>query len=275
MKGVLMRKQKTTNWRDRNHDLQVEWNELMTQKLAAEKRKNTKSLEKIRVLMDRNDEEFIELNKGLVVDLARRFFSPGDDNSDDYVQDAVLGALEARRKWDVTRNVTFATFSRQYIAGRVKRGVRVLEYNQLSNTDFAARKHVLDKTREMQVELGRVPSDAELSKATGFTLALVNRVRMARATSLDLPIGEKGETLGDVVLADKVEDIEVSLDDIEVLKKATKDLSAQELFVLSRRIGLDGAWAQSTNEVASLSGLGRGTVSRRDTEARRKIKERV
>ena len=270
-----MRKQKTTNWRDRNHDLQVEWNELLTQKLAAEKRKNTKSLEKIRVLMDRNDEEFIELNKGLVVDLARRFFSPGDDNSDDYVQDAVLGALEARRKWDVTRNVTFATFSRQYIAGRVKRGVRVLEYNQLSNTDFAARKHVLDKTREMQVELGRAPSDAELSKATGFTLALVNRVRMARATSLDLPIGEKGETLGDVVLADKVEDIEVSLDDIEVLKKATKDLSAQELFVLSRRIGLDGAWAQSTNEVASLSGLGRGTVSRRDTEARRKIKERV
>jgi RNA polymerase sigma factor (sigma-70 family) len=270
-----MPKQKTTNWRDRNQELQVEWNELNAQKIAAEKRKNQKAIEKLKLLLDRNDEEFIELNKGLVVDLAKRFFAPGDDNSEDYVQDAILGALEARRKWDVTRNVTFATFSRQYIAGRVKRGVRVVEYNQLSNTDFAARKHVLDKTRELHLELGRVPTDTELSKATGYTLALVNRVRMARAASLDLPIGEKGETLGDVVLAEKAEDIEISLDDIEVLKKVTATLTAQELFVLARRTGLDGAWAQSTNEVAALTGLGRGTVSRRDTEAKRKLKERV
>lgn len=268
-----MEQEGTTNWRDRNRQLQKEWLELDAEQQTALAAGDTARVQQIAITKERNDEEFLALNRGLVIEFAKRFFSPGDANADDYVQDAVLGALEARRKWDISRDVTYATFSRQFIAGRVKRGVRVLEFNQMSNTDFAARKHVLEKSRVLQQKLGRPATEQELAEATGFTIALVNRVRQGRAASLDAPVGDKGETLGDLLLADTVDEIEIDLDDVEVLKAVTAKLSAQELFVITRRAGLDGAWSQSTNEVAALSGLGRGTVSRRDVEARRKLKE--
>jgi RNA polymerase primary sigma factor len=99
--------------------------------------------------------------------------------------------------------------------------------------------------RELQAELGRPPSDEEISERSEVKLSDIEELRdAARAvTSLDRPIGEEGEaSFGDLLPSDAPdpeEEVEVSLRS-EALMRAVEQLPERERQVVKLRFGVDG-----------------------------------
>jgi RNA polymerase primary sigma factor len=260
---------------DRNAELRRMYQQLEAELKVAEGEGNERLARRLKTRMaDAVGSEFFQLNQGLAYDIAKRFFAPGNANADDYLQDANLGLWQAFLRWDPSRT-TFATFSRTFISGSTQRGVRAAEYSTISHSDFTARKHILDAIRELESRLGRQPTDDEVRAETGFTITLINRVRMGRSVSLDTPVGDGDATLGDLVAASASQEADLAGLDDEVwwnrVRQVTATLSPAELAVLTRRRDWDGGGKQPVVDVATLTGIGRGTVSRLESAAEKKV----
>ena len=223
--------------------------------------------------------KFYKANVGLAASLARNFMlSKSTDNHDDYVAAGVMGLWEAFLKWDPAQS-TFGTFSRSYIAGRVRRQVRSIEYDHISYSDFGSRRDVNMSVAVLEKELGRNPSHKEVATHCGHTALLVERVRQPQTASLDKPIGEGGATLADIVgpnvsAADWFNGFDETGCVVDQIRRVTACLNAKELFVIVRRTsGLDPAPEQTLNGIADLMELGREVLRRVELVARAKIVE--
>jgi RNA polymerase sigma-B factor len=149
-------------------------------------------------------QELAELMLPLARSLARRYAGKGEP-LDDLEQVACLGLLKAIDRFDVSRDVRFATFAVPTIAGELKRHfrdrgwmLRVPREMQELSARVARRRESLTHER------GRVPTVPELAEALGVgdeqileALAAANAYRMV---SLDEPVLEGAgalDTIGD------------------------------------------------------------------------------
>ncbi|WP_370416521.1 SigB/SigF/SigG family RNA polymerase sigma factor [Streptomyces fradiae] len=96
----------------------------------------------------------IEMNTSLVRYAAQRFRARGDE-MEDIVQVGVIGLIKAIDRFDLAREVEFATFAVPYIVGEIKRFFR--------DTTWAV--HVPRRLQEARVELARAHD--ELSSRLG------------------------------------------------------------------------------------------------------------
>ena len=258
----------------RNAELQYEYLELRDELSEAANAGDRRRERQLSRRIEDNQAEFVRLNMGLAGTVSRKFTADGGPNVEDYNQDAVVGLLEARKKWDPAKG-TFATFSRAYITGRVQQGVRQAEF-RLSKGDFAARPNILGTANLLEERLGRPPTDDEVAKGAGVTVDVVRRIRCARATSLDLVVGDGEATLGDfqvdTPLVDS-EEVDGAQQASQFLESVVGVLDAVELFVLVRYHGLDGAWPQTLAELGEFTGRGREPIRRILNGAESKARE--
>lgn len=256
------------DWHNRNPLLRRRYSHLQQQLQQAETDDDQRSVRRIRHQMDRIGSEFYELNKGLAVSRAQRFRSR-DNSTQDYTSEAALGLWEAFLRWDPDRGVTFATFSRNYISGRVQRSVHRGEYQHLTQADWSFRSTVRRVQHDLLVRLERSPTSAEIAAELGATEARVDRVLAAGAASLDAQVGDSTTTLGD--LAAQSPDATALLDEHPNIEEYFHDLSDLEVWVLQSRSRLLGGDAQSLVEISDSIGIGREVVRRAEARGRARI----
>jgi RNA polymerase primary sigma factor len=268
--------------RQRNASLRSAYVELEAMAERAEQANDLTTAAALRGRMREIGDTFVAANHNLVGPLARPFRTESSRSHwADYDSAGLYGLWEAFLKWDPeatfldaktgqVKPVTFATFSRSYISGRVQREVNALERSTKYH-DFAATSQLERIATAFADEHGRTPTDAELAEVATtklgrtVTLAQVARIRAQRPVSLDAPVGEDGASLGDFVadqLIESVEEAESDELDHGRLVSALRALDPAELFMLAQRTRLAGCEEQTLVELASMTGIGRETVGR-------------
>ncbi|MFJ1896353.1 RNA polymerase sigma factor SigF [Streptomyces sp. NPDC088115] len=91
----------------------------------------------------------IEMNLSLVRYAASRFRNRGGDDAEDIIQVGTIGLIKAIDRFDLSRDVEFATFAVPYIVGEIKRFFR--------DTTWAV--HVPRRLQELRVDLAKAKEE--------------------------------------------------------------------------------------------------------------------
>jgi RNA polymerase primary sigma factor len=216
--------------------------------------------------------EMVAANLRLVVHWARRYQDRGVEMSD-LVQEGTFGLLRAVEKFDWERGFRFSTYATWWIRQALQRAVQQHGRTIRVPLEVGERLQRLDATTaELLGQLGRPPTEEELTEATGMTederrsLESVARV----AASLDQPAGVDSTTpLGDLVSAD-AEDWSGAVDETiisEQVRHAIDRLPRLQRDVVRLRFGFDGDSPASLQMTAERLGVGVRRVRRAEEEA--------
>jgi RNA polymerase primary sigma factor len=220
---------------------------------------------------DEARKQMVAANLRLVVHWARRYQDRGVDMAD-LVQEGTFGLLRAVEKFDWERGFRFSTYATWWIRQALQRAVQQHGRTIRIPLEVGERLQRLDAvTAELAGQLGRPPTDDELTEATGMTLAeresLENVARVA--ASLDQPAAaDSTTTLGDLVAPDGQDwpaDVDQSLV-LERVRDAVDRLPGIQRDVLRLRFGFDGDSPASLQATAERLGVGVRRVRRAEEE---------
>ncbi|MFE6462000.1 RNA polymerase sigma factor SigF [Streptomyces cinereoruber] len=147
----------------------------------------------------------IEINMSLVRYAAGRFRARADE-MEDIVQVGMIGLIKAIDRFDLSREVEFATFAVPYIVGEIKRFFRDTTWAvHVPRRLQEARVELAKATDELSSRLGRAPQVAELAMLMGLPEEEVVEAQIAsngyNSTSLDAAING-GDEEDEAALAD-------------------------------------------------------------------------
>ncbi|URM92076.1 SigB/SigF/SigG family RNA polymerase sigma factor [Streptomyces sp. MRC013] len=183
----------------------------------------------------------IELNLSLVKYAATRFRSRADQ-MEDIVQVGTIGLIKAIDRFELSRQVEFATFAMPCVIGEIKRFFRDTSWSvHVPRRLQELRIDIARATDELFQELDRSPTAAELAARLGIGEDEVVEGLVAAngytAASLDMPLDESGEPAS-ATLADLVgeEDRDMRLtEDVQALKPLVEQLGERDRAILRMR----------------------------------------
>lgn len=209
-------------------------------------------------------ERVVLLNRGLAIGLARRFEGRGIE-FEDLSQVAMLGLVQAARRYRPERGHGFTAFAAPTITGELKRYFR--DHGWAVRPPRALQEmhqQVRDTSAQLRQEWQREVTDEDVALELGVAVDEVRAARAAgdryRSTSLDVPVREESgaplaETLADGEGDDDPYDKVVTLIS---LRSAMEDLDSRERTVLQLRFS--GNLTQ--REIGSRIGVSQMQVSR-------------
>lgn len=197
--------------------------------------------------VERIRSRFVEANQGLVHYVAQRYLGMGMAQAD-IIQEGNLGLLRAIDKFDHRRGGRFGTYAIWW----VRQGIRRAMANQSRTIRIPVHalgaRHTLSRaTDHLANELGRAPTDDELSEATGVGQRGIANVAslVKEPLSLDAPRGPDSELrLGDAITDPDEENAADRASERERarhLRSLLHTLNPRERDMLRMRFGLDGA----------------------------------
>jgi len=195
---------------------------------------------------------------------------PPNVELNDLISDGVIGLIDAIEKYDDERGVKFETYAITRIHGAILDALRALDWVPRAVRQKARE---LDRvSQDLEVELGRRPSDDELAERMGVTVkeldSMRQRVRGTSVLSLEehLP-SDKGS---DIPLLDTLrgeqDELSAALEASEVrasLIQAVEDLPPQERTVI-KLYYFEG---QTLKEIKATLGVSESRVSQIHAQA--------
>ncbi|MER5259977.1 SigB/SigF/SigG family RNA polymerase sigma factor [Streptomyces sp. NPDC002855] len=193
----------------------------------------------------------IEMNLSLVQYAASRFRHRGQEEMEDIVQVGTIGLIKAIDRFELTREVEFATFAVPYITGEIKRFFRDTSWAvHVPRRLQEARIELSKASEELRTRLGRNPSTAELAELMQLEPAEVAQAQMAsngyNASSLDAAV-TNGSDESDTALADFIgfeEDSYELIDNFNSLAPLIADLDDRERTLIHLRFVEEQTQAQ-------------------------------
>jgi RNA polymerase primary sigma factor len=221
-------------------------------------------------------ERMVNSNLRLVMSIARRYQGQGLSMGD-LVQEGTLGLIRAVEKFDWRKGFRFSTYATLWIRQSIQRGLENSGRTIRLPVHVGQRaRKVARARRELTAKLGREPSDEEIAEETGLELELVLEAAKAdrEPTSLDLPVGDDGETsLGALIATDDASPYEEVTDTLrhEAVQKAIETLPDKERTVIHLRFGTGGEPPQTLSEVGRRLGLSSTRARELEEQALRRL----
>ncbi|MEV5603504.1 RNA polymerase sigma factor SigF [Streptomyces sp. NPDC052299] len=194
----------------------------------------------------------IEMNLSLVRYAASRFRNRGGDDTEDIIQVGTIGLIKAIDRFDLSREVEFATFAVPYIVGEIKRFFR--------DTTWAV--HVPRRLQELRVDLAKAkealsarldrdPTVAELAAHLDLSEEEIIEGLVAAngysAGSIDTPTADTDSGNEQRSLADVIGEPDPGMETVEnlhTLAPLLEQLDERERRIVQMRFGEEMTQAQ-------------------------------
>ncbi|UCF78542.1 MAG: FliA/WhiG family RNA polymerase sigma factor [Candidatus Eiseniibacteriota bacterium] len=169
----------------------------------------------------KNEVELVEKYLPLVKSAVDRikFKLPKSIEEGDLTNAAVIGLIEALRKYDSEKNTKFETYAMWRIKGAILDELRALDWASRSTRRKA--RDVQRHMRTLEQKLGRRVSDGEVAESLSLSSRDMSRVGEAMRgrvfLSIDQPVHLDGEA-GRVELSEVIEDTQV-VDMLEIVEQ--------------------------------------------------------
>lgn len=222
-------------------------------------------------------EQIVELNRGLVVGYAQRFFTNASPSqTEDYIAAGLLGLSQAINSYEPDRG-KFSVWAYKPIMREVSAAVRWSEYPDHSERQFAIRHAVLTAKRELEeANFSAEPSVEDIAQRAGVSVDHAASV-LHRHDSVSMSVESVREQLNRLPAPSRMSEgfAELEAERIwsEYLSAATQGVPEDELYVLLRHDGLDGMAPESFEAIGMRIGKSRETVRKMDARARRRIED--
>jgi RNA polymerase primary sigma factor len=211
-------------------------------------------------------ERMILSNLRLVVTIAHDYANLGLSLLD-LISEGNIGLTKAVERFDPTKGAKLSTYAAWWIKQSIKRALA----NQSKTIRLPV--HLVDKVAkvrrvslQMSDELGREPTDDELSEEIGIAAEKVARLRSVgiRPASLDAPIGDDDSTEFGEIIGDEDAQTPFELLRDESLRGEVDGLIAvldsREKKIISQRFGLNGGKPKTLEDVSKGFGVTRERI---------------
>jgi len=197
----------------------------------------------------------------------------GQYNAGDLMQEGILALIRAAEKFDPSRGFRFSTYAMYWIRSAIKRDQcsqsRIIQIPQrLHETN----KRITVNRKELTEMFNRGPTQVELSKAVGMTVAQIERCEVAisqKMHSLDqnmvnrnnpMKVDEHRDTLYSIIASksDEGEYNEFDLNNLreDLLRALNLHLTEEESTILILKFGMDDEYASSKKIGRSIAEVG-------------------
>ncbi|MEU9063731.1 RNA polymerase sigma factor SigF [Streptomyces sp. NPDC048430] len=194
----------------------------------------------------------IEMNLSLVRFAASRFRNRGGDDTEDIIQVGTIGLIKAIDRFDLSREVEFATFAVPYIVGEIKRFFRDTTWSVHVPRRLQELRVELAKAKEqLSAKLDRDPTVAELAAHLDLPEEEIIEGLVAAngysAGSLDTPNADSESGSDQRAYADLLGDDDPGMESVEnlhTLAPLLRQLDDRERRIVRMRFGQEMTQAQ-------------------------------